>query len=183
MRKLILILALVAISTWLLAVDTMPDFRLPNMEGKNLSLESLLGKGPVLIDFWADFCAPCKTAMPYLDELAQKYEELSVVMISIDAPKTQMRAKSYLKSKNYKFISLFDADKALAKKLNVGTPPHSFILNPAGEIVFSHVGFEPGLEKEYEAKIEEIISQIRPIIKPDPLQEQKKVPQTQAGEK
>lgn len=183
MRKLFLILALVAVSAWLMAADIMPDFRLPNMDGKNVSLESLLGKGPVLIDFWADFCAPCKTAMPYLDELAQKYEDLTVVMVSIDAPKTQMRAKSYLKSKNYKFVSLFDADKTLAKKLNVGTPPHSFILNPAGEIVFSHVGFEPGLEKEYEAKIEEIITQIRPIVKPDPTKEQKKVPQTQTGDK
>lgn len=155
--KRILILISIMILTTLLSADAMPDFRLPDMAGETVALQDLLGKGPVLIDFWADFCAPCKTAMPYLNELAEKYEELTVVMISIDAPKTQMRAKNYLKGKNYKFISLFDPEKILAKQLNVGTPPHSFILNPIGEIVYSHVGFEPGVEAEYEEHIRHIL--------------------------
>ena len=158
MKKILIIIALSLMAMLLLANDVMPDFRLPNMEGKNVSLESLLGKGPVLIDFWADYCAPCKTAMPYLDELAKAYPELTVVLVSIDAPKAQMRAKNYLKGKNLEFTALFDADKSLAKRLNVGTPPHSFILNNAGEILYSHVGFEPGMEKEYEAIIRELIA-------------------------
>ncbi len=156
MKRILITLSIMILASLLFA-DAMPDFRLPDMGGETVALQDLLGKGPVLIDFWADFCAPCKTAMPYLHELAEKYEELSVVMISIDAPKTQMRAKNYLKGKNYKFISLFDPEKSLAKQLNVGTPPHSFILNPDGEIVYSHVGFEPGVEAEYEEHIRQIL--------------------------
>ncbi|HOH60687.1 MAG TPA: TlpA disulfide reductase family protein, partial [Candidatus Cloacimonadota bacterium] len=89
MKRLVLLMALTILMVTLSAADLMPDFRLSDMDGNNVSLESLLGKGPILIDFWADFCAPCKTAMPYLNDLAQKYEDLTVVMISIDAPKTQ----------------------------------------------------------------------------------------------
>jgi thiol-disulfide isomerase/thioredoxin len=74
--------------------DAMPDFRLQDMNGKNVALESLLGKGPILIDFWADYCKPCKEAMPLLNELAIKYDRLTVVLVSIDDPKKQDRAKN-----------------------------------------------------------------------------------------
>ncbi|MCB5253232.1 MAG: TlpA disulfide reductase family protein [Candidatus Cloacimonadaceae bacterium] len=156
MKQFLLILTLI-LAAGLLFADAMPDFRLSDMDGKTVTLESLLDKGPILVDFWADYCKPCKVAMPYLHELAEKYEELTVVLISIDAPRAQMRAKNYLKSKDYKFVTLFDPEKSLAKRLNVGTPPHSFILDKKGEIVFSHVGFEPGTEKVYDSTIKKMI--------------------------
>ncbi len=148
MKHLILIVMLLACS--LLLADAMPDFRLPDASGKDISLEELLGKGPVMIDFWADYCKPCKDAMPKLHDLATRYDTLTVVMISIDAPKNQAKAKNYLKSKDYRFVTLFDSDKSLAKKLGVVNPPHSFILDNTGEIVYSHIGYEPGVEAEYE---------------------------------
>lgn len=153
MKRYILIAAL-SILACLAFADAMPDFRLQDMDGKNVALADLLGKGPILIDFWADYCTPCKTAMPYLHDLAVKYDSLlTVVLVSIDAPKFQSKAKSYLKGKDYRFLALFDPEKSLAKKLNVTNPPHSFILDPAGEIVYSHLGFEPGVETEYEHHI------------------------------
>jgi len=141
----------------LLAADAMPDFRLPDMTGKNVSLNDLLGKGPVLIDFWADYCNPCKVAMPYLHELAETYDSLTVVLISIDAPKSQSKAKNYLKGKNYNFVTLFDSEKTLAKKLSVSNPPHTFIIDANGEIVYTHLGFEPGTEKQYEHHIRTLL--------------------------
>lgn len=137
--------------------EMMPDFRLPDIAQKDVSLASLLGKGPIIIDFWADYCKPCKEAMPALDALMEKYEYLTVVMISIDAPKAQARAKSYLRSKNFRFINLFDPDKNLARKLNVVTPPHSFILDNTGKIVYSHVGFDAGTEKVYERHVRQLL--------------------------
>ncbi len=148
-----IILMLLTLLAGMAFADPMPDFRLPDMTGKNVSLSELLGKGPILLDFWADYCTPCKTAMPYLNELALKYDSLTVVLVSIDAPKTQSKAKNYLKSKDYNFITLFDCDKTLAKKLNVTNPPHTFIMDKEGEIVYSHLGFEPGVEEQYEHHI------------------------------
>lgn len=156
MKKILIIVAL-AMFLLPLVAEVMPDFKLPNMLMEDVSLSSLLGKGPVIIDFWADYCKPCKEAMPALNALAEKYEELTVVMVSIDSPKQQNRAKSYLKSKNFKFITLFDADKKLASKLNVTNPPHSFILDNEGNIVYSHVGFEAGVEEVYERHIRQLL--------------------------
>lgn len=156
MKVLLICISLILLSALLFA-DTTPDFRLPDATGKNVSLESLLNKGPVLIDFWADYCNPCKIAMPYLNDLANKYDSLTVVLISIDSPKNQMKAKNYLKGKNYKFVTLFDSEKTLAKKLNVVNPPHSFILDRNGEISYTHVGFEPGTEATYEQHIRSLM--------------------------
>jgi thiol-disulfide isomerase/thioredoxin len=116
MNKIVLLIAMLLFAAFIMA-DAMPDFRLPDLNGKNVSLEDLLGKGPVMMDFWADYCKPCKDAMPVLNGLAEKYDSLTIVMVSIDAPKNQSKAKTYLKSKNYKFVNLFDCEKALAKKL------------------------------------------------------------------
>jgi len=156
MKKPIACLLLLLLVSFAMA-DMMPDFKLPDATGKNVILQELLGKGPVLIDFWADYCKPCKDAMPQLNTLAEKYDSLTVVMISIDAPKNLPKAKNYLKSKNYKFITLFDSEKTLAKKLGVTNPPHTFILNKQGEIVYSHIGYEPGVENEYEMHIRNLL--------------------------
>jgi hypothetical protein len=89
--------------------------------------------------------------------LAQKYDSLTVVLISIDAPKNEGKAKAYLKGKGYKVIALYDGEKTLAKKVNVSTPPYTLILDAAGEIVYSHVGFTPGMEQEYEHHIRTLL--------------------------
>ncbi len=156
MKKLLLAIVITMLSLLLFA-ESMPDFRLPDETGKNVSLENILGKGPVLIDFWADYCNPCKLAMPYLNDLALKYDSLTVVLVSIDAPKSQMKAKNYLKGKEFKFITLFDAEKTLAKKLNVSNPPLTIILDKTGEIVYTHNGFEPGKEVHYEQHIRSLL--------------------------
>ncbi len=155
MKTWILILLITLMAGTLLA-EAIPDFRLPDEKGKNINLDDLLGKGPIIIDFWADYCMPCKQAMPALNELAEKYDSLAVVLVSIDAPKMQNRAKNYLRGKNFKFITLFDPDKTLAKKLNVVNPPHTFILDKDGEIVYSHLGYEAGIEAEYEHQIRKL---------------------------
>ena len=58
MKQLLLVL-LALITFSLLVADTMPDFRLPDMNNQDVSLSDLLGKGPVLIDFWAIWCKNC----------------------------------------------------------------------------------------------------------------------------
>jgi thiol-disulfide isomerase/thioredoxin len=168
MKKLIIILALMLFGTLLLA-EPMVDFNLTDLNNKEIKLADLVGKGPVLFDFWASWCVPCKKAMPALNALKEKYDSLTVVVISIDAPKDVPKAKAFLKSNDYKFIGLFDSEKKLAAKLNVVNPPRTIIMDKKGEIVLSHDGYEPGTEKVYEAKIREMLNLPAEEIKVDEI--------------
>lgn len=155
MKNIILLLILL-ITANLLIAEAMPDFTLPDLNNRDVTLNVILHKGPVIVDFWATWCVPCKKGMTALNKLAEKYDSLTVVAVSIDAPKDIPKAKSYLKSMNYKFIALFDSNKKLAQKLNVVNPPYTVILDKEGNIIFTHEGYEAGVETVYEQKIREL---------------------------
>jgi peroxiredoxin/outer membrane lipoprotein-sorting protein len=63
-----------------------PDFTLNDLEGNAVTLSALRGK-PVLLDFWASWCGPCRMELPQVQELYQEYAEkgLQVVAVSVDA--------------------------------------------------------------------------------------------------
>jgi thiol-disulfide isomerase/thioredoxin len=67
------------------AVATLPDFSLPNLAGEPQSIQSWPGK-PMLINFWATWCAPCLREIPMLKELQSARPDLQVVGIAIDKP-------------------------------------------------------------------------------------------------
>lgn len=156
MKHIVLVL-IVILGASVLMADQMPDFKLPDMTNTDVTLAELLEKGPILIDFWEVSCTPCRTAMPYLNDLHNTYEELTVVMVSIDAPARVNTAKNFLRGRNYDFVTLFDSNKSLAQMLGVDMPPHAFLVDTEGNIVYSHVSFEPGTEMEYAEEIEKLL--------------------------
>ena len=68
-----------------LAVTSLPDFSLANLAGEQQSIQSWPGK-PLLINFWATWCAPCLREIPMLKELQTQRPDLQVVGIAIDKP-------------------------------------------------------------------------------------------------
>jgi peroxiredoxin len=133
-----------------------PDFALPNVEGKIVSLSKSLGQGPIYISFWATWCKPCLEEMKIIQKIYEKYEDqgFRVMAINTEGPKASAKVKSFIKSYGFTFDILLDNDgEVFRRKFKGAAMPYTFLVNADGKIVFSAVGFKPGDEIEIEKLI------------------------------
>ena len=137
----------------------LPDLSVKLLDGKQVRLSVLLEEGPLLVSFWATWCAPCKKEMIFLEEFHQKYSENSfrVLAISTDSPKSMSKVKSYIRAKKHTFLVGIDPNQDIAKKMNALLMPTTLILNKEQKVSWFHQGFIPGDEKEIEAQIRAVL--------------------------
>ena len=138
----------------------LPDLSVRLLDGKQVRLSALLEEGPLLVSFWATWCAPCKKEMIFLEKFHQKYNENSfrVLAISTDSPKSMSKVKSYIRAKKYTFLVGIDPNQDIAKKMNALLMPTTLILNKDRKVSWYHQGFIPGDENEIEAQILKLLN-------------------------
>ena len=115
----------------------------------------MVEEGPLMIDFWATWCVPCKKVMKYLDQYHQDYNEqgFKVLMINQDTPRSLGKVKSYVRAQDYQFFVGLDPNKTIAKKLNGMVMPTLILVDKGGEVKWRHQGFIAGEEVEINNQI------------------------------
>ena len=105
--------------------STIPDLKVRLLDGTSTTLHQLSQDGPLLIDFWATWCVPCKKVMKYLNQYHEKYadDNFKVLMINTDTPRSLGKVRGFIKSQDYSFNVGMDPNKVLSKKLNVMIMP------------------------------------------------------------
>ena len=136
------------------------NMKLKNIDGKWINIAELNVHGPVVISFWATWCAPCKKELSALNDLYLKYKDsnLRVICVNQDSQKSLCKVKSYIKSKKYEFVVLLDTDKSFFRRFNSGGIPFTVVFDSKGNKIYTHLGYMPGDEKSLEKVIETIIS-------------------------
>jgi len=120
-----------------------PSFRLENSEGKFIELDSLLVKGPVLLNFWASWCKPCKEELPEFNKIKNEFSAkgLNVILVTIDKPSSVSKAKSFLKTKGFDLELLKDCDLKVIKSFGGGeSVPYTFLIDKEKNITFKKKG-------------------------------------------
>ncbi len=103
------------------------------------SQPTLLGK-PILLEFWATWCGPCKKAIPHINELHEKYKD-NINFISITSEKPEVVSKFIEKNEMKAFIAI-DFESKTNKSYEIKFIPHSFLINSDGTIEWIGSPFE-----------------------------------------
>jgi thiol-disulfide isomerase/thioredoxin len=113
-----------------------PEFAVKTLDGQTVSLASLKGK-PVMIDFWATWCGPCKETLPETDKISLKYKNLTVLAVSDEDKST---VEKFVNQNHYKFRACLDAGQAMHRAYNVSGIPCFVFIDASGKVVKTIVG-------------------------------------------
>ena len=119
----------------------LPDLSIKLINGKQTRLSSLLEDGPILVNFWATWCAPCIKEIPSLDRLKSKFEKnFDVIAISLDRDGKKKVTDFFNENKIINLEKFFDIDNSLAKEINLIGLPTSFFINKKGDLIGYYEG-------------------------------------------
>lgn len=117
----------------------MEDFMLEDANGKQVRLYDKLGSGMIL-NFWASWCGPCKTELPYFNELALE-SGVELMMINLaSAERDPEDGRHYVAEQGYTFPMYYDLSGEAAGKAGITGIPVTIVLDKDGYILVRKVG-------------------------------------------
>ena len=119
-----------------------PDFTVYDAEGTAYKLSDFLGK-PIILNFWASWCGPCKAEMPDFEESYKAYgEEIHFLIVNLTDGNTETveSASAFIAEQGYTFPVYFDTAMEAAYAYAVSAIPASYFIDAAGNLVHQQVG-------------------------------------------
>jgi thiol-disulfide isomerase/thioredoxin len=117
------------------------SYTLKDMSGKEVKLADYVGK-PLIINFWATWCGPCKDEIPGLVAISQKYKDkgLTVLGISIDDSPEELQKFAAQYAMTYPVLVGFGHDDMLEEYEATFAVPVSWFIKPDGTVFLKHEG-------------------------------------------
>lgn len=158
MKKIIYTLLFTLSFSSVIAQSTsLPTTKVRDLNGKQVSFNEIFEKGKyTLVSFWATWCIPCKQEIKNIKTMLPQWTQqvnLNYVTISIDDARATAMVKTYAKSQGWTFPTYVDPNSDLKRSLNFQNVPYTIIVDPNGNIVYQHTGYEEGAENELFEKI------------------------------
>jgi len=158
MKKILTVCLLLAVNisfaqeTEKKSTQPIPKVDIKNLTGQVVTTTDFSNDGkPMIIDFWATWCKPCIEELNAINEQYadwQKETGVKLIAVSLDDAKTMNRVAPFVNGRNWPFEAYIDANGDFKRAMNVNMPPHTFVIDGKGNIVWQHVGFAEGNEDE-----------------------------------
>ena len=114
-----------------------PDFTVQDADGKAVKLSDFLGK-PIVLNFWASWCPPCKGEMPEFNEVYQQVGgDVQFMMVDLvdGSRETKEKGAKYVADMGFEFPVFFDMDQSVAMTYGVASIPTTYFIDAEGYLV------------------------------------------------
>ncbi len=134
-----------------------PNFELDSGDGSKIQLEKLRGY-PIVINFWASWCPPCRAEMPALQRVYEEYKDqnLHILAVNLTDQDNKQSIEKFIQSNGLTFPVLFDYLGDTANTYRVKALPTTFFINKYGIISDIIIG-GPMTESLIQSKIEKML--------------------------
>ena len=131
------------------AANSVPDYKIPTLDGGNIQLSQYRGK-VVVLDFWAPWCGPCQAETPHLIKIANDYKDKDVVVIGLSIPDPRTRegqVEQFVKQFGVNYTVGF-APNGMFERFDCtpdsdGAIPQTFVFGRDGKKLYENYGFNP----------------------------------------
>ena len=131
---------------------TAPPLRLKTLDGKEFDLGSLRGK-PVLVDFWATWCAPCRESMPHLAKLYDEFKEKGLALVSVSKDDYPADAARFVAKYKYSWLNVADPEWESDGDWGESAIPRLVLIGKDSTVLFESLGFDDVQEAKIRAAL------------------------------
>jgi peroxiredoxin len=133
-----------------------PDFVLKGMDGRNLRMSEFRGQ-VVLVNFWARWAGDSRQEMPALERINTTYSRAGLVVLGVSIDEDLERAREFAGAMKVSYPILFDTGSDIGRDYLLRTMPMTILVDRAGVVRYSNVGFKRGDERAYLDHIRELL--------------------------
>ncbi len=165
MKKNFLLLVLSVFTISLFAQTesrTIPSSNLKDLNGKTVNTTSFSNDGkPMIINFWATWCTPCKRELNNIAEVYDDWVEetgVKLIAISIDDARNAGKVAPYVNGKGWEYEVYIDANQDFQRAIGFQNPPFTCLVDGNGKIVATHTGYQEGDEDALYEELKKLIA-------------------------
>lgn len=147
-----------------------PDYAFASLAGDYISSKELIGK-TVLIDFWGQWCGPCRAATPDLVKLHKKYRDgpFEMIGISSDKPADEQKWKDYIDKTKMEWPQYLDLNRQIHRVFQVAVFPTYIVVDTEGIVRIRRQGWGLGAVDELESAIKKSLKDAVPKLLEKPV--------------
>ncbi len=116
-----------------------PGYELVDMDGVKHTLDELKGQ-PVILNFWATWCPPCREEMPSMNRAWAKIKDQGIAMVAINVGEDEDTIFSFMADYPIDFTVLLDASGDIINRWPVKGLPTTYVIDPEGRVVYQAIG-------------------------------------------
>jgi cytochrome c biogenesis protein CcmG/thiol:disulfide interchange protein DsbE len=126
--------------------EAAPEFRLPTLFGDALSSAELKGR-PVVFNFWASWCLPCREEAPLLERTWRRYRDEGVMFVGVNIKDAESDAKAFVEEFDITYPVVRDLDQQLTRAFGVRGLPETFFVDHEWRFLATESGAERGQQQ------------------------------------